>query len=277
MENFFAVMVLMAIVATFVCFIGFIVKWITKKPKRRWGLATLISFILIWLCGFLLYAVSCKGEFIEIARAEPTCTTPGEIKYKCEMCGEIKSEPIDALGHDMRIISRIEPTETLDGEIVRQCSRCGYEQVEKVEKLIVESTEPTPPPANSKGTEEETVSNPQQEPESTESEQVDTSVSYEEIYRAYKENELRADDSYKNNRYQITAKINGMSTGGLFNLTGGATLTMEIRIDNTIVFFYAEFEKEQEDALKTISVGDTITFEGECLSAGTWVDCELIQ
>lgn len=181
MEDFFAVMVLVAIVATFVCFVGFIIKWIAKKPKKRWGLATLISFILIWVFGFFIYAVSCKGEFIEIGRTEPTCTTTGEIKYECEVCGEIKLEPIDALEHDMRMISRIEPTETLDGEIVRQCSRCGYEQVEKVDKLIVESTEPTPPPANSKSTEEETTSHPQQEPEPTESKQVDTSVSNEEI------------------------------------------------------------------------------------------------
>ena len=101
-------------------------------------------------------------------------------------------------------------------------------------------------------------------------------VSFDEIYRAYKENELRADDTYKNNRYKITAKVNGMSTGGLLNLTGGATLTMEKRVGNTIVFFYAEFEKEQEDKLKTISVGDTITFGGECLSAGSWTECEII-
>lgn len=101
-------------------------------------------------------------------------------------------------------------------------------------------------------------------------------VGFDEIYRAYKENELRADDTYKNNRYRITAKINGMSTGGLFNLTGGATLTMEKRVGKTIVFFYAEFEKEQEDNLKQVNVGDTITFEGECLSSGSWVDCEII-
>lgn len=105
---------------------------------------------------------------------------------------------------------------------------------------------------------------------------VDESVTFDEIYSAYKENELRADDVYKNNRYRISAKVNGMSTGGLSNLTGGATLTMELQVDSTIVFFYAEFEKEQEDALKTINVGDTITFEGECLSAGTWVNCELV-
>ncbi|MDY3779068.1 MAG: hypothetical protein SOZ77_02690 [Candidatus Limousia pullorum] len=105
---------------------------------------------------------------------------------------------------------------------------------------------------------------------------VNENVSFAEIYRAYKENELRADDVYKNNRYRIEAKVSGMSTDGLSNLTGGATLTMETQVDSTIVFFYAEFEKEQEDALKALNVGDTIIFEGECLSAGTWVDCELI-
>ena len=105
---------------------------------------------------------------------------------------------------------------------------------------------------------------------------VDESVTFDEIYRAYKENELRADDVYQYNRYRITAKVNGMETGGLLNLTGGATLTMEKQVDSTFVFFIAEFEKDQEDALKTISVGDTITFEGECLSAGTWENCELI-
>lgn len=100
-------------------------------------------------------------------------------------------------------------------------------------------------------------------------------VTFDEIYREYKSNELRADDKYKNNRYEITATINGMATGGLLNWSGGATLTMETRVDNTVVFFYAEFEEGQEEALKSVNVGDEITFEGECLSAGMWVECEL--
>lgn len=101
-------------------------------------------------------------------------------------------------------------------------------------------------------------------------------ATFDEIYRAYKDNELVADDMYKHNRYQITAKIDGMTNDGLFNLTGGATLTLETKVDNTIVVFYAEFEKDQEDNLKTVKVGDTITFIGECLSAGSWSDCEMI-
>ena len=101
-------------------------------------------------------------------------------------------------------------------------------------------------------------------------------VGFDEIYREYKENELRAKETYRYNRYRITAKINGIATGGLLNLTGGAMLTMEKKVGNTTVFFYAEFEKEQEENLKAVNVGDTITFEGKCLGAGSWSDCKII-
>lgn len=107
-------------------------------------------------------------------------------------------------------------------------------------------------------------------------ETVDTSVLFDEIYHEYKSNELRAREKYYENRYRITAKINGMNTTGLLNATGGATLTMETKVEDTIVFFYAEFEKDQEDALKNVNVGDTITFDGTCMSAGSWSDCKLI-
>ena len=101
-------------------------------------------------------------------------------------------------------------------------------------------------------------------------------ATFDEIYYAYKENELVADDLYQYNRYRVTAKINGMTNDGLFNMTSGAMLTLETKVDNTIVFFHAEFEKEQEEKLKSVKVGDTITSEGKCLDAGNWTECELI-
>lgn len=114
------------------------------------------------------------------------------------------------------------------------------------------------------------------EPQTSEKTSAVGTATFDEIYHAYKENELVADDLYQYNRYRVTAKINGMTNDGLFNLTGGATLTLETKVDNTIVFFYAEFEKEQEENLKTVKVGDTITFEGKCLDAGNWSECELV-
>lgn len=100
-------------------------------------------------------------------------------------------------------------------------------------------------------------------------------VDFPTMYQAYKENELRADETYQGNRYLVTATINGMTNNGLLNATGGATLTLQTKVDNTVVVFYAEFEKDQEEALKTVNVGDTITFEGECRDAGNWSKCVL--
>lgn len=103
---------------------------------------------------------------------------------------------------------------------------------------------------------------------------VDTSVTFSDIFKEFKRNELAAKELYNGNKYKINAKINGISTSGLRNLSGGATLTMEIKVDNTIVFFLAEFEKEEEDTLKRLSVGDTITFIGTCYG-GNFKDCKL--
>lgn len=119
-------------------------------------------------------------------------------------------------------------------------------------------------------------SSAESEPQTSEETSAVGTATFDEIYQAYNENELVADDLYQYNRYRVTAKINGMTNDGLFNLTGGATLTLEAKVDNTIVFFYAEFEKEQEENLKTVKVGDTITFEGKCLDAGNWSECELV-
>lgn len=106
------------------------------------------------------------------------------------------------------------------------------------------------------------------------SDTIDTSVAFADIYREFKRNELNAKDLYNGKRYKITAKINGISSSELLNLTGGATLTMEQQVDSTIVFFTAEFEKEQEEVLKELSVGDTITFTGICYG-GNFTDCEM--
>lgn len=153
----------------------------------------------------------------------------------CSKCGAENGEP---LGHSWNTVSRDEPTEESYGTEYMECTICGEKTTRTIPKLK-------------------------------------HIVTFEEIYKAYKKNELTADDEYKDNRYEITAKIEGINSDGLFNWSGGATLTLSKRVDNTIVYFYAEFEKDQEEALKRVSVGDTVTFEGTCLSYGTWIDCEI--
>lgn len=250
-----------------------IIRKIRKKPKWKWFKWFWISFAAVITVGVLTSpATWCKHENRLIETKEASCTEEGYKKYHCDLCGRDMTETIKRLGHDMREVSRIKPTSESDGEFVTRCSRCGYEETEVLKKLNEPSKETTSDDNQENSEKSETV--PKQETENEE-DTVETAT-FEEIYKAYKENELVADDLYKNNRYRVTAKIDGMTNDGLFNLTGGATLTLEKTVGNTIVIFYAEFEKEQEENLKTVKVGDTITFVGECLSAGSWVDCELV-
>lgn len=103
-----------------------------------------------------------------------------------------------------------------------------------------------------------------------------SAVSFSELYRAYKENEIVADEEYKGNRYLVTGEIAGISNDGLLNLGGGATLTINVELGEVIVVLIATFDKDQIESLKSVKVGDTITFAGKCLSYGSWSDCELI-
>lgn len=152
---------------------------------------------------------------------------------------------------------------------------------EKIEEKVEGDTNEPTEESTSEPTEESSQQPSEQEIAPSETpvveiteDSIDTSVTFADIYREFKRNELNAKDLYNGNRYEITGKVNGMSTGGLFNMTGGATLTMEIKVDNTVVFFTAEFEKKQENNLKQISVGETITFIGTCYG-GNFTDCEL--
>lgn len=250
MQGICSAMMAVTMLTTPIFLLVWVARKLRKRPAGQLKRATLISaacFVAFTALG-IATADTCDHEYELVESVEAKCEEDGYEKYRCSLCGYEKTEEMEALGHEMVDVRRVEPTYEADGEYVRKCSRCGYEEVEVLEKL--EAAE--------------------------EEDEVDLNVTYDEIYKAYKENELVADDLYQYNRYRITAKINGMTSDGLFNLTGGATLTMEKRVGNTRVFFYAEFEKAQEEALKTIKVGDTITFEGECLSAGMWSDCELI-
>lgn len=245
-----------------VILIVWLIRKARKKPKMKWLKWFWLSFALFVAVGAATNpATWCKHEYRVVESKEASCTESGYEKSHCDLCGSDKTKAIKKLGHSMEDVRRVEPTDDKDGEYVQRCTRCGYEKIEALPML-------------KKTAEHKAESSARKETAPT-TEPVDTSVTFDEIYRAYKENELVANDTYRYNRYRITAKINGMNTGGLLNLTGGATLTMEKKVGNTIVFFYAEFEKEQEEALKQVKVSDTITFEGECIGRSGFTDCEL--
>lgn len=63
-----------------------------------------------------------------IVTKEPTCTEAGEKTYTCT-CGATKTEPIKALGHDLKETVITEPTCGAAGSKEITCSRCDYKEV----------------------------------------------------------------------------------------------------------------------------------------------------
>lgn len=51
MDDILVFLLLLALVIFFVSAIGFVVKWIKKKPKKKWGIVALAAFVAFWGIG----------------------------------------------------------------------------------------------------------------------------------------------------------------------------------------------------------------------------------
>lgn len=105
--------------------ISFLIRCIRKKDRKKIGIASAVSFVLIWVFGFSGAALACQGELTEISRTEATCTEMGESVSYCDECGETRTEKIEPLGHSFEEISRVEATIDANGKVVKRCKRCG--------------------------------------------------------------------------------------------------------------------------------------------------------
>lgn len=96
----------------------------------------LLSLLLVVV--MLLSVVSCNHthEFVysEKDSTPATCITAG-VEVKVCSCGEKQETPIEATGHDMKVIMEIDPDCTRPGSVDYSCSKCGKKQYTTVEAL----------------------------------------------------------------------------------------------------------------------------------------------
>lgn len=87
-------------------------------------------------CGevFKTKAIAPKGHHwaTKVVTKEATCTEEGTAEYTCDACGEKKTEPIDALGHDVIETVITEPTCAEAGSKELTCSRCDYKEIVEI-------------------------------------------------------------------------------------------------------------------------------------------------
>lgn len=87
-------------------------------------------------CGevFKTEPIAPKGHHwaTKVVTKEATCTEEGTAEYTCDACGEKKTEPIDALGHDVIETVITEPTCGTAGSKELTCSRCDYKEIAEI-------------------------------------------------------------------------------------------------------------------------------------------------
>lgn len=100
MNNVFTALLLLTAIVCIVSVIGFIVKWVTKKPKKKWGIIALTAFVAFWLIGMVWAIVSPSDSDINDDKqpgisqteiAQPDSANTGEPS------NEIVGETIDKL------------------------------------------------------------------------------------------------------------------------------------------------------------------------------------
>lgn len=180
-------------------------------------------------------AKKAEAEKIE---AEKAAQERAEKAKEKETATPVITESITEHEHVWQEVSRVEPTEESEGISNQECSICGETQTASVPKL-------------------------------------EHTVPFKEIFYAYQNNELNADDLYKGNRYAITCTIYAIGDGGLNGLFGDISVSAYTYVDGKQCILWCTFdEKTQRQGIAAISMGDTITFEGTCLSWGNWSNCE---
>ena len=81
-------------------------------------------------------AIGHKWQKVDSESYPPTCTQGGTTTYVCGNCSQIRTESVNALGHDMYDEAVVRsPTCEVEGRMSIRCSRCGYSDVRDIPRI----------------------------------------------------------------------------------------------------------------------------------------------
>ena len=81
-------------------------------------------------------AIGHKWQKVDSESYPPTCTQGGMTTYVCDNCSQIRTESVNALGHDMYDEAVVRsPTCEVEGRMSIRCARCGYSDVRDIPRI----------------------------------------------------------------------------------------------------------------------------------------------
>ena len=81
-------------------------------------------------------AIGHKWQKVDSESYPLTCTQDGMTTYVCDNCSQIRTESVNALGHDIYDEAVVRsPTCEIEGRMSIRCSRCGYSDVRDIPRI----------------------------------------------------------------------------------------------------------------------------------------------
>ncbi len=152
------------------------------------------------------------------------------------------------------------------------------EQIAAEEKAIQEQKEAEEKVAQEKREAEERAKAEQEHKKYIEEQKTVGLNNFKEIRKAYKTNELSANDKYKGNTYTLYGQISAIKEDGFMNaFLDKIGVTITYRDNNSIVYTFCDFNSSERDKLTKYNTGDYILFSGTCSSYGNWYDCKVLE
>ncbi len=102
-------------------------------------------------------------------------------------------------------------------------------------------------------------------------------LDFSEMVSEYRTNEIRAKDTYHDNRYKITAEVVGIEQAGLREGYSGYNVEMIIVLDDEEFDLCANFQSDLKDEVMELSIGDILTFTGKCVAPELWYNCTIVN
>ncbi len=264
MGGFLVILGVLCAIAVPVLFIIFIVRAIMKRSKKWIGIsAGICGFLVLPLMiagGLLLPKVEPADDDVSLETKENAVTTAvgGSVATKATT-----TEPVEIT----TVATTVPPVTTT----TTKATTTAVPPTETTTTTKVTTTVPTttaPMTTKAPKTTKATTTKP---PETTTTE---PPVTFEEVYIAYQENELRASEMYEGERIRFSGTVDTIYDSFL----GTTSVWIDVYAQGQKHGVLCSFStKAQKDSLMKLNAGDYVTIEGTCVDWMSWGLCEIVE
>ena len=213
----------------------------------------------------VIESIDAYHSWFEEIVSEATCTSPKQIKRTCTRCEIIEYEKVgDILNHSWVVDSVIDATCSRPKELINKCSVCGATETVEEGSTIPHAfgswsvnIEPT---FEHEGQRSRTCSACQYV-ENSNIPAIDyIEVTANELWSAFDENEVKAEQTYNGKKVRITGIISDINSSGAF-VDANVLLVVDGSYFGCV---QCNFESKNASMLSTLHKGDSVTIEGTC-------------